>query len=242
MFNSYVYSYDVANGLLREPVVYATPRNIVQALEIANRDGLDETSPFVQDVIAKYVNFDPKNLLITPWYNSREMGQDGIAAALEHDNPWLAYYRGDTSVTPPADDIAGRQATAAAEVEAFKRRLFVNERSQVVRNIRVTVNGNEYDGDETAQTRMARAVTIAHAELLNQLHLYLGSQIGNSSITAHDLLLGMYDTLAATKAALSTNWMMANNVAATVTPDELKEALHAAMLQLSANWGFNNQE
>lgn len=235
MRDAYAYSY-IDGALTRVLVAVPDLRNLRNILEFANRDGNDETDPRVQQVVADYVNYDPNNDLIHEWYTA----DAGKQATMEADTPWLAHYRGaDWAPAPPVYDPSIKQALADAEITAFWRRIAKAKRAEVVRQIQVTVGDNTYDGDETAQGRMSRAVTIAHGQLLEQLQLYLASQLNNTSITAHELLTGMHDTLAATKAALSTQWMMADNTAATVTPDELTTALHQAMLELSANWGFN---
>lgn len=235
MRNAYVYSY-TGGALTRALVVVPDLRNLRNILEYANRDGNDETDLRVQQVIADFVNYDPNNDLIHEWYTAAE----SVQATMEAETPWLAYYRGaDWAPAPPAYDPSIKQAQVDAEITAFWRRIAKAKRAEIVREIKVTIGANTFDGDEVAQGRMARAVTIAHAQLLTQLQAYLAGQINNPEITAYQLLTGMHDTLAATKAALSTQWMMADNTAATVTPDELTAALHQAMLELSANWGFN---
>ena len=50
------------------------------------------------------------------------------------------------------------------EIAAEAREAFKQSRAEVVSNIKVVVNGNVYDGDETSQARMGRAIVAMTAD------------------------------------------------------------------------------
>lgn len=239
MYNTYHYTYDPVDGLQRVAAQVAKIIDIRRFMEIAHNKGLPPTDSMVQDIITLYVNHDPKQDLIHAWYE----GNDFVRVPMEQDYPWLRYYLGDDAAPlPPEDDIAGRQVIADQEVDAFLRRLFKSQRTKDVNNLKVTVNGNTYDADETSQTRMARAISIAHAQLFGFLIAELDALSIESTLTPQQLAGRLRDALNSGKAALSTMWMMADNSQAEVTPDELTEACHTGMLQMKELWGFTPQE
>lgn len=236
MYNTYHYTYTPEAGLQSTAVTVAKIIDIRRFMEIANNKGLPPTDPMVQDVITLYVNHDPKQDIIHEWAE----GNDFVKVPMEQEYPWLRYYLGDPEApTPPADDVAGRQAIADQEIVEFNRRIFKSKRTKDVNNLKVTVNTNTYDADEISQSRMARAVTIAHAQLFGTLIAELDALSGEVDLTPQDMAGRLRDALVAGKAALSTNWMMADNTQATVTPDELTEACHTGMVEMSNLWGFS---
>lgn len=236
MRKTYHYTYTPENGLTRTPTVTANLGEIQRMLNIAATRGLPPSDPLVQDWIDAYVARDPNQDLVHQWAE----GNDFVQVPMEAQYPWLAYYRG-VDIELPVDDPSVRVAAAQAEVDAFNRRMFKAKRHKQVQALTVTVVDKTYDADEESQTRMARAISIAHAQLLEQLQNYLAMNLGNSTITAHELLIGLHDTLAQTKAELSTLWMLADNTQAEVTPDELTQACYQGMLDMSELWGFTEE-
>lgn len=232
MRNAFLYTYN--NGLQSEPVVVSDLRNIGQILGVAHGKGLDETSAQVQDVISAYVNYPPYMDEVHMWV----LADAATKSAMETNSPWLTHYRGE-AVSPPADDPAVRQAEADAVVAGFYRRVFKNERAQSVRGIDVSVNGKSLDGDEVSQTRMTRVVTVTQQQLLNGIIDYLDSQSHNASLTVPGLVSGLLTELNTIRAGQDKQWMLADNTAATLTPDELTEGLYQSLLLQEHYWGFS---
>lgn len=233
MFNSRIYTYS-NDELTWEDIQVPEPRDILRVLERAASQGLDETAPFVQQVFNDYLRYDPKNSIIFEWHT----GNDFVTVPLEKKYPWLRFYLGDPEAPePPADtELAARQLYLDDTLAAFKRRLFTSRRAKQVHGITVDVGGLVFDGDETAQTRMARAIAVGQSRILDQLEAYLVQAAGDENLTPQALAAGLHQTLVATRAALTTTWVLADNTAVEVTLDTLSAACEASLLEMGAVW------
>ncbi|MEW5251053.1 hypothetical protein [Microbulbifer discodermiae] len=233
MRHAFLYSYDPQNGLQTQAVVVSDLRDINRMMEVARSKGLDETSAQMREVIAAYVGYPPHMDLVHQWAEAADR------AALEAEHPWLAFYRGE-AVALPEDDPGLRQAEVDQLVAEFYRRVFKAERAERLRAIKVTVDGKQLDGDETAQTRMARVVTIAQHQLLNGLIDYLETQQGNTALTTPELVSGLLTAFNQIRQDQSAQWMLSDNSASTFTPSQLCEGLHLAMREQESLWGFDS--
>lgn len=104
--------------------------------------------------------------------------------------------------TETPDPEPTEEELAARELEKAKRL-----RAAQVAAIKVEVDGMTFDGDETAQSRMARAITAAETAGLD-----------------------------------TTEWVLADNTVATVTKEQLQQALTKAMLAMSELWTVPYEE
>lgn len=104
--------------------------------------------------------------------------------------------------TETPDPEPTEEELAARELEKAKRL-----RAAQVAAITVVVDGMTFDGDEPAQSRMARAITAADASGLD-----------------------------------TTEWVLADNTVATVTKEQLQQALTKAMLAMSELWTVPYEE
>ena len=85
---------------------------------------------------------------------------------------------------------------------------------------------------------MTRVVTVAQQQLLNGIIDYLNSQSHNADLTVPDLVSGLLTKLNNIRAGQAAQWMLADNTAATLTPDELTEGLQQSLLLQADYWGF----
>lgn len=232
MRNTFLYRYDAQNGLQTQAVIVSDLRDLNRVLDVARSRALDEHSPLVQEVIAAYVQYPPHMDIVHQW------AQAADKTVLEAEHPWLAFYRGEV-VALPEDDPAVRQAQVEQVIANFYRRIFKAERAQKLRTVQAEVNGKQLDGDETSQTRMARVVAVAQQQLMNGLVDYLETQQGNAELTVPQLVNGLLGTFQQIRSAQSMQWMLADNTASAMTPEELGEGLHQALREQEALWGFD---
>lgn len=207
--------------------------DVVRILNLAHGKGLDETAEIVTTLHADFIGFDEKNLLIHRW----DEANDFTKPMYEQAHPWLRHYLGDPEAPlPPADDVAGRQAYVTAEIEAWKRRIFTGNRAKAVQAIRVTVDNMEFDGDEVAQTRMARAIAVGQTKIIDQVKVYLGQAAGDATLTPQGLAQGILDTITATQGALTVEWVLADNTPVVVSLDQLRNACEASLTAMGEVW------